>query len=1765
MWDRNGRIMPVWISAEPDLLTKAEPGFGQMSSDSEGAYRWITVHPWGDDEKGIPVKIRESKTERGVWHVVGGAGGRLNYLKLTNIKSPEEYKKRQVEKKRLHKEAEKGRREVEKVKLKQMTPEEREESSAAKRRERERRGELETHLETQRREMIADVAKNLGWKDDEWKFDATRERLSAAGASEERIAQLEQSHYKRVFGRAQDAVRLTKRQVLLDADLRAAAGLNDLPLTSVSEDVIALADLDPDRLERGLGYRRDITKMSDAEVQGELALEDVERLKGELTAAQNLYNAEQPVTAGRVERLKQELRTADLIVRAASGEDPEGWVKRDAELKKDLQETRAELATVRKQLPKDRDESDPHVEALLMQEGALSARVTALNDWRDDIAVLLGSGVLVVKGEKGEMQAKRQQEREAEITAQGGDVGAYREFLDHSKKALEGYRAEIQSYRAAGVLTKPDLPVAATQNPEAVIGLLKRAKALEQLERQTREQLKDEEAPIDERLFGKGYWVETRSAKLQESVKRELENTLAEQATKTFLREVESTYDDTLIAMAEQEKRENLQRHLSAGSYNALNHAGWVIQKAPTLSRDAVDVLGSAASAQVMAWGIRQGRSPEDLKAIQEGLSDYHFKNHMEASAEAVKTAEDLLQQAREIEIGGSQTPADLQRAQEMNGRRRDYLLQAREMLGQTLGELESTAALELALREGARKEVHVTLGPINAEAAIRQVRAIGLGREDYSLDFDGTNRFLTVKESGYSKLLKPVNLEEVKQAEEIDAIKRGDRDEEGWVPPGLIVRPSSSFTDPNLSAPKIAGHQQLQRPPGAWGTENRTVQQDVEDHIAARIADGEDPNDVLPDLLAHVNQVPEAGRKGVVEWLQKEMPLSVPATSEEGKPVYRFDRATGEVLKDAEGNPVQAMRQVKADFYRDKLNALAERYVKDRYGSTGKVAAFHAQGLRTGTPEESQRTSEAMYRALVEDPRAMVAWKDPGELSNQDQGALRNYFLTNVAKLDPKTGAHTALAEKRIQELGAEPQKIVKGMGLFGAQEDVAPEWSDWNNRKNMILAETQEAGSAWEEYIASHGGSVRSAYCAIQDRLKHDFVGRFSKTYQQQHGEPLKVGKQGIRYAERHLGFVDPATREKMLTEKRKLVDTLRTRQTGKYATGSVVDRVDGALREEEILRQNQVGMFAGAPAAAKLTDGERLALGERAENQIKSLMENVGRNFRGHTDQPIKLFKDFSMSGEATIGGAKVNLMKQQRAVKAFLTRKRLGAYLGTGSGKTAVMLGGFTAAASDPKSGVKRGIFLVPSQVQGQMHGEMARFVDPSKFHWSAQPGQTFEQRMAEHTDATTNMVVMTHEGFRDDMMKLLGDSGIDQAKFEAMPRKERAAALKAVWGKSGIDYQAAFVDEGHRAKKRRGQEESLVSKLFMAATDSTPYMMTSTADPLVNDVSEIRDQLDRLEPDERYGDEQEWHKRYGLNTTASRDALRHEVSSRFLMSSVSPPTKANRIEERVPLAPEQRKQYDTVVKMYEKARGDRAKGKINVEAIRALAPDHFEGVPAAEHENVARKLSDTLGLLREAALRRAINNAPPESNAKMQALEKRLKGVDTKSKPVLIFSHNPSVVKQIAERLGAQGHRTVTLSGSETAKEKDAARIAFQGGAGKEPTADIIVLSDAGATGLNLQRGTQVIQYDTPQTAMLHAQRQARSYRLGQQGDVDLVDLITDTPFEERARQMIATKYARRAIFSEANQDGEDELENAIQQRRAQRQSLEETKSARMVA
>src|SRR5699024_10642904 len=151
-----------------------------------------------------------------------------------------------------------------------------------------------------------------------------------------------------------------------------------------------------------------------------------------------------------------------------------------------------------------------------------------------------------------------------------------------------------------------------------------------------------------------------------------------------------------------------------------------------------------------------------------------------------------------------------------------------------------------------------------------------------------------------------------------------------------------------------------------------------------------------------------------------------------------------------------------------------------------------------------------------------------------------------------------------------------------------------------------------------------------------------------------------------------------------------SMRERVQGRYASGSVTDKLNRAREEQAASEQAQMGFFSteDTPATADRPLGadERHTIGHEAERQAASMMSVVGKNFKA--GQPLTL-RQPTMSGKG---------VARQRAIKYADQNKRMVLAFGTGSGKTAIMLGGLSHLKEQGK--VKRGLFLVPSIVQGQ---------------------------------------------------------------------------------------------------------------------------------------------------------------------------------------------------------------------------------------------------------------------------------------------------------------------------------------------------------------------------------------------------------------------------------------------------------------------------------
>ncbi len=251
----------------------------------------------------------------------------------------------------------------------------------------------------------------------------------------------------------------------------------------------------------------------------------------------------------------------------------------------------------------------------------------------------------------------------------------------------------------------------------------------------------------------------------------------------------------------------------------------------------------------------------------------------------------------------------------------------------------------------------------------------------------------------------------------------------------------------------------------------------------------------------------------------------------------------------------------------------------------------------------------------------------------------------------------------------------------------------------------------------------------------------------------------------------------------------------------------------------------------------------------------------------------------------------------------------------------------------------------------------------------------------------------------------------------------------------------------------------------------------------------------------------------------------EMARCFYAHKIEPKVKTTNSTINVKLSDGQHAALGALDKDMSSMRLARMAGKVDVEAAKRVSPGSFKDVPDDQHEAVAKHLQSAIGILKASATRRIID-AHPES-AKLDETVKQVKA--RAGQPGVVFAHGLETVEALRSKLEAEGIRVVTISGADSSAEKDRKRKMFSPEGGEEASADVLVASDAASTGLNAQRGRYVLQYDTPQTAMTHAQRRARVRRIGQQNDVELIDLVGEHQSEHRARDRLEKKYQMRDL------------------------------------
>lgn len=1213
------------------------------------------------------------------------------------------------------------------------------------------------------------------------------------------------------------------------------------------------------------------------------------------------------------------------------------------------------------------------------------------------------------------------------------------------------------------------------------------------------------EVDVEARLLEDQDFIQRLQHDVQELARQDL--------TRSFLEKVEAVGEGSLG-----QAREKMRNTYAFGAHTHLLSALSTLHMG--MDRNVTEVFGLSGAAQIAARALAARLEPEALEAVREGLSRYQDTESAQAMQRALEGAERAEAAAAEIELPTVHDAASLAAARELNALRQGYLEEALHNLGATLGQVEAGAALNLALRHAGKGPLRLSLGRVPSETALWGLGGLGLREgEDFNLSRTADNELqLRLEDSALDKLVSRASAAEELTRARLEAIRRGDLDQPDWLPVGFTRYPKTIHNDPVRPQP-------FALPPG-FG--QKPAPAALQEYVASRLADGWKPSDILREVgsVDFVQQyVPEAQHEAYAEALEQ----LFPSTNAQGE------------LRDVDTDPELAHR----------YQQLAEGFAREHHGA---AAPLHAQSIGEGQP-----VRKALYLALVQDPRSQAAFKALGDLSEADQKALRNYFYTEIAQVDPTSGRDKAALEARLKELGPEPPKM--GPDLFGG-ESITPEWEAWNQKRQAAL-EAFAGPTAWAGFVDGMRG-LKNACLAIQNHMRSRFVTRFAALHANLTGQPLRIGKEAIAHGERFAAAVDPAERARLLAREQAQLAELRERQAGRFAAegeGAVKEKLNRALELKRKLEQAQGALFMGLGASGYETQAgvrvedpfrERYTLGSRAEGEVAALLPYVSQNLPP-TASGIHIFPELTM-------GKGTKYAPQQRAIKFAVAAGKSYQALGMGSGKTAVQIGTFTELHAQQRA--RRGLFLVPSVVRDQFGEEMARYVEPGRYRFHAKDG-AYVERLEHYRNPDTHMLVVTHQTARDDLLKMMATHegldledlrGVFMAAAPKVRRRMVREALKAHGAEALLDYVA--VDEGHNLSNRAGKPDAVAAAVADALLHESQQALLASGTPAKNDPSEIYDALYKLDPERYEGRYPEFQRNYGLDLPAAKEAFKREARRRFFSSKVASGTTRtdvwgqrgqDGVDRPIPLHPEQAKGLERVNAAYEAARTAQKEGRSEVQALRILSPT---GDP--------HRLMGSLSTLRFAAQARVLDAAPAEHNAKLQHLLQLAEAQRARGQPGVVFAHSLAAVQQIERALKAAGHRVVSITGMDSAKSKAQKRLAFHPDQG-EPSADILVASDAGAVGMNLQRGRWLANYDLPMTHATLAQRNARIDRLGQRNPVEIHHLVTDSEYDRQAVARLARKSELQQVL-EGDWESLDDtgLSAYIAQARAERATVPET-------
>ncbi len=349
----------------------------------------------------------------------------------------------------------------------------------------------------------------------------------------------------------------------------------------------------------------------------------------------------------------------------------------------------------------------------------------------------------------------------------------------------------------------------------------------------------------------------------------------------------------------------------------------------------------------------------------------------------------------------------------------------------------------------------------------------------------------------------------------------------------------------------------------------------------------------------------------------------------------------------------------------------------------------------------------------------------------------------------------------------------------------------------------------------------------------------------------------------------------------------------------------------------------------------------------------------------------------------------------------------------------------------------------------------------------------------------------------------------------------------------VPWDLIILDEGQRIKNWESRTSQVIRSL------QSRFALVLSGTPLENRLEELFT-VARFVDEERLGPAYQFFHRHRVVDEAGRvlgyqklDSLRSSLQPILLRRRRNEVSKQlpDRTDEiiRIPPTSEQMEIHEAAIRVIAQIVGKAYLTEMDMLRLRCSLQQ-------------ARMVCDSTYL---------VDEQEPEYSSKLERLRTLLSDLcESSSNKIILFSEWKRMLDRVEIILEEIGVEFVRLDGSVPQKKRAAIVHRFQNSA----NCRLLLMTNAGSTGLNLQKANIVINCDLPWNPAILEQRIARAHRMGQKNPVHVYNLVTTGAIEEKLLTTLASKQdlANASLNADSDvefvemQSGMDELRRRLE-------------------